>query len=276
MRQNLKAWSDIMDHPLSGRNSKPRHTGITMIMDKGLGLMQTRDILDLASDYIDFIKLGFGTSAFYTPELLERKLELVKSYGVEIYPGGTFMEVAVLQNKVDAYIARAKTLGFSYVEVSDGTISISDEMRAKLIQKSLAAGLHVITEVGKKDPTETVPKMKAFRQIETDLRNGAFKVILEGRESGVNIGIYDSRGQVREDELDQLLAGIEDPSKIIWEAPLKNQQEELILKFGPNVNLGNIQPGDILSLEALRVGLRGDTLKACLSNVNLKSTLQIG
>lgn len=277
LRHQNKAWSDIIDHPLPGRKNKPRQTGITMIIDKGLGIMQTRDLLDLAANYIDLIKLGFGTSAFYPPELLEKKLELVKAYNVAVCPGGTFLEVAVLQNRVDAYLARVKKLGFTHVEISDGTVSISDELRAKLIQKALAADLQVITEVGKKDPRETLPKLKMFRQIESDLRHGAFKVILEGRESGINIGIYDGRGQVKRDELDQFLAGIDDPTKIIWEAPLKNQQEELILLFGPNVNLGNIQPADILSLEALRVGLRGDTLKLSLAdNKYMESSLPGG
>lgn len=264
MREKKKAWAGIIDFPLAGRNSKPRESGLTMVIDKGLGLKSTRDLLEVGSDYIDFLKLGFGTSAFYSEKFLEKKIALAHSYNVDIYPGGTFLEVAIWQNKLDDYLARAKELGFTTLEVSDGTIPLDNKKRAKIIRQVVKAGFKVLTEVGKKDPGEEIEGEQRLAQIEQDLEEGAWKVILEGRESGKGIGIYDGNGRIKGDEFEELLAGLRNQEVLIWEAPLKNQQQELILKFGPNVSLGNIQSNDILALEALRVGLRGDTLKSTL------------
>lgn len=263
---NLKAWSGIFNFPLPGRNSKPRHQGQTMVIDKGLGLSETYDLLDLAADYIDYIKLGFGTSAFYSTKLLQKKINLVKSYGVDIYPGGTFFEVAYLQGNYDAFLQKAWELGFQTIEISDGTINISDEVRAKVVQKANQCGFKVITEVGKKDPRENPSNAQIACYANMDLANGAYKVIIEGRESGKGIGVYDQNGTVKEDAIDEIIKGVNDPDDIIWEAPLKDQQESMILRFGTNVNLGNIQPNEILALESLRVGLRADTLQVAIKS----------
>ncbi len=260
----IKAWRESFDFPLKGRNGKPRQFGLTMIIDKGLGITETRDLMELSADYIDFLKLTFGTSAFYSTRLLREKIELVTSYGVDIFPGGTFLEIAVLQGRLDDYLRRAKELGFTAIEVSDGTIDMDNETRRVAIAKACDLGFKVIGEVGKKDNDEQVSQTRMHELVEMDLANGASWVIVEGRESGRGVVIYDSEGHVKVDEMEALIDGIKDPSKLIWEAPLKNQQEHLILRFGPNVNLGNIQPADILALEALRVGLRGDTLKAVI------------
>ncbi|WP_366923516.1 phosphosulfolactate synthase [Metallumcola ferriviriculae] len=260
----IKAWKELFEFPLLGRQGKPRDNGLTMIIDKGLGLTETRELLDLAADYIDSIKLGFGTSAFYSHALLAEKIRLVTSYGVDIFPGGTFLEVAVLQGKLPHFLDTAKDLGFTAVEVSDGTINMPQRFRTAAIKEALKRGFKVVAEVGKKDPRDMLETDRICEQIEKDLEDGAFKVIVEGRESGKGVVIYDSQGAIKDEDLRKLLDNIKDPDRILWEAPLKAQQQALIMQFGPNVNLGNVQPNEILALEALRVGLRGDTLRACL------------
>jgi phosphosulfolactate synthase len=247
--------------PVEGRTMKPRSSGLTMVIDKNVGPRQLEDLLELAADYIDVIKLTFGTSAFYADRLLKAKTERVRAAGVEIMPGGTFLEVAVWQNVVEAYLRRARDLGFTTIEVSDGTIDIAPSSRADVIRRSLDCGFKVITEVGKKDPAEVVSAAEMHELIGRDLTHGASKVIIEAREAGKGVGIFDKNGQTRFDEMEAIVGGVADPGSLIWEAPLKNQQQDLILRFGPNVNLGNIPPEEILALEALRQGVRGDTLK---------------
>lgn len=254
-----------MDFPLGDRLPKPRVQGLTMIIDKGMGLGETRDLLNTAADYIDFIKLGFGTPALYSRDVLEEKINLVKSYGIDIYPGGTFLEVAIIQDKLEEFLYMAKNMGFTGIEVSDGTIAMSPEVREKAVTMARKMNFIVLTEVGKKDEDDETPIMEMAEIIKSDLKNGAFKVILEGRESGINVGLYDKQGNFIKDDLDRLLAEISDPRIIMWEAPKKDQQLELINRFGPNVNLGNIAPGEIMAVEALRVGLRADTLKTAIN-----------
>lgn len=257
-----KAWTDILDLPQADRTSKPRDRGLSMIIDKGSGLTDTRDLMELASDYIDHWKLTFGTSAFYRPRLLRQKIELVKSYGVDIFPGGTFLELALLQGRLIEFMDRARDLGFTGIEISDGTINIDPETRVTTIKLARAYGFElVVSEVGKKDPRDKVPDVKLWEQINQDLDAGADVVIVEGRESGQGVVIYDNSGNVVEEELEEIVENVQEPSRILWEAPQKKQQQELILRFGPNVNLGNVEPHDVLALEALRVGLRGDTLR---------------
>lgn len=265
-------WTEILDFPLPGRNSKPRDKGVTMVIDKGLGLTETKELLEMAADYIDFIKLGFGTSALYCNNILREKIKLVKSYGVDIYPGGTFLEVAVSQGKLDVYLQKSMELGYTFMEVSDGTIDMSPELRAECITKAQKCGFRVISEVGKKDSRDTVASTQIHKQIRADLDQGVYKVIVEGRESGKGVVIYDQEGFIKEQELEEMLKIIPDLNSILWEAPLKNQQQELIMRFGPNVNIGNVAAGDILAVEALRVGLRGDTLRAALHTKNVKQT----
>ncbi|MHB1420903.1 MAG: phosphosulfolactate synthase [Bacillota bacterium] len=260
----MRIWRQVLEFPVAGRNAKPRHHGLTMIIDKGLGLTEVKELLDMAAEYIDFIKLGFGTSALYSGKILKEKIKLVQSYGVDIFPGGTFLEIAVLQGKLDEYLEMTEAFGYTCVEVSDGTIDMSRSQRLEAIAKARALGLKVITEVGKKDPRDEVASADIIECIGLDLANGAYKVIVEGRESGKGVVIYDGQGAVKQEELEDLLAGIDNLEDIIWEAPLKEQQQVLISRFGPNVNLGNIHPGEVMSLEALRVGLRGDTLRSFL------------
>ena len=268
-----KAWRRTFDFPVPGRINKPRKLGLTMVIDKGMGINQTRDLLELASDYIDSIKLAFGTSAFYSTELLRRKIKLVRSYGVDICPGGTFLEVAVLQNRLGGFLQRAVDLGFTSVEVSDGTIEMSPALRHDTIRRAQGHGLRVFSEVGKKDPQDKMPEKHMLEQITRDLETGVDGVVIEGRESGKGVVIYDREGLIMEDVLERLISGVDKPESLIWEAPLKSQQYTLILRFGPNVSLGNIQPDEVLAVESLRCGLRGDTLKASISGLNVKSFL---
>jgi len=232
-----------------------------MVIDKGLGLAQTRALLELAGEYIDFIKLGFGTAALYPEQVLREKVALIRGHGVEPYPGGTFFEVAVLQGRLEPFLEATWSLGFRTVEVSDGTIDLDPRERERAIRAARAFGFTVITEVGKKDGARTLDPALARAQIEADLAAGAAKVVLEGRESGKGVGLYDGEGRLRPGLLEELTAGLPDPGAIMWEAPLKAQQQELIARFGVNVNLGNVAPDEVVALEALRCGLRGDTLK---------------
>lgn len=264
-REEPKAWDGVIAYPVPGRLHKPRTDGLTMVMDKGLGLTATRDLLELAADYIDLMKLAFGTSALYSAAFLRKKIDLIRSFGIDLYPGGTFLEIAMMQDRLAEYLAHARELGFTFVEISDGTAEIDLASRSAAIRAAADFGLRVITEVGKKDPSEPFLAATMREQVESDLADGAFKVIVEGRESGMGVGVYDSTGNVKEDDLALLTAGLPDPGALVWEAPAKSQQQELILRFGPNVNLGNVSPGDILALEALRCGLRGDTLRAALA-----------
>jgi len=257
----VKAWEGIVLPPLKGRKTKPRKEGITMVIDKGVGLQTVKDLLQIAGDYIDILKLTFGTSAFYDQSLLKEKNEIITSSQIDVMPGGTLLEVAVWQGAFEQYLKEAKQLGFSALEISDGTIDLDTLTRGNLIKKSIDQGFRVITEVGKKDPDKALPISLVHQLISQDIENGAFKVIIEAREAGKGVGIYDQEGKIKEDEVDNIIAGVKDLNHLIWEAPLKKQQEALILRLGPNVNLGNIPAEEVLALEALRQGLRGDTLK---------------
>ncbi len=256
-----KAWHGVIAIPLPGRSAKPRTTGITMVIDKGMGLNRLKDLIQTAGDYIDIIKLTFGTSAFYDEDLLRKKNALITAAAIDVMPGGTFLEVAVWQNVFDAYLKKAKDLGFSMIEVSDGTIDLDNKTRREAIRKSLDFGFKVVSEVGKKDPNEAVAASMMHDMIRSDLESGSSKVIIEAREAGKGVGIFDKNGGVKQDEMEEIASGVDDPDKIIWEAPIKNQQQALIMRWGGNVNLGNVPADDILALEALRQGLRGDTLK---------------
>ncbi|MGB8957033.1 MAG: phosphosulfolactate synthase [Tumebacillaceae bacterium] len=262
---NLRAWDDILSDPLPGRITKPRtDSGLTMLIDSGLGLRETVDLVELAGSYIDFVKLGFGTSKLYPATVLRQKIELLQQQGIEVYPGGTFLEASILQGKWSEFLNRCFELGFRTVEVSDGTISLSADLRRKIITTACERGFKVITEVGKKETDARLSIAYQLEQIRADLDNGAYKVIIEGRESGKSVGLFDADGAILRDEFDQLIERVESTEQLIWEAPLRSQQEELIRAFGPNVNLGNINPRDIIALEALRVGLRSDTLRYTL------------
>lgn len=260
------AWHSIVELPETRRLVKPRTTGITMVIDKGLGLRETQDLLEMAADHIDFLKIAFGSSALYPSRLMEEKIELIKSHNVHIYPGGTLFEIAVYQNCTDDFFKRARELGFTYIEVSEGTIDLSRKERKFFIKRALEEGFGVLSEIGKKDVRIKIKPKEAVEQVFEDLENGAEKVIIEGRDSGRGVGIYDAEGRVDEELLRSIIEGVGEYGNLIFEAPRTNQHNHLLIKLGPNVNLGNVQPHDVLTLESTRVGLRGDTLKQCLKN----------
>ncbi len=253
-------WQDILEAPVQGRLRKPRIQGITMIIDKGLSVGSTQDFLEMNADFIDFIKLTFGTTALYKPETLKKKISIAMKYKVPVYPGGTFFEIALWQKTSEPYFHKLVELGFKWVEISDGTIEIPSSQRTAAIDNALSCGLHVITEVGKKELSKQPDENILIQTALQDLNAGASWVIIEARESGQGIGIYDSKGIIINEKLAKLSAELP-MEKIIWEAPLKGQQARLINDFGPNVNLGNIPPNEAMALEALRIGYRNDTWK---------------
>jgi len=244
------------------RTSAPRTKGLTMVIDTGLGVGATEDLLEVAGDYIDLWKLSFGTSVFVRPEVLARKLAIINSREIMTCPGGTLFEAAILQHHCRVYMSRAVQAGFTAVEISDGTIDLPSFRRQRVIDCAKTAGLVPITEVGKKDPKAQPPIEELAQQALRDLEGGARWVIVEGRESGKSVGVFDEFGGIDGAALDTFERILGDKiDRLIWEAPLKNQQAELIERFGVNVSLGNIPPDGVLALEALRLGLRFETLK---------------
>ena len=202
-----QAWEGIVDPPVQTRvNAKPRATGYTMVLDKGLGMHATADLMQMAAHVIDSLKLTFGTSAFYEEDVLRQKIALVQDAGVDIYPGGTFLEAAVAQGKTAEYISRARELGFNTIEVSDGTIEMDAATRSDIVKRAKDAGFKVLTEVGKKDPKDAIETTTMHEQIAADLAQGAYKVIVEARESGHGVGIFDSGGDVQTDMVEKILA----------------------------------------------------------------------
>lgn len=255
------AWENIIKNQREPRVAKPRNTGCTMVMDVGKSLLETESILQLGGNYIDHWKFGFGTSAFIDKALLQEKLSLLAAHNILTFPGGTLLEVALLSHHCRVYMTRAKELGFTAVEISDGTLPIPRFRRKRIIECVLNAGLIPITEVGKKDPKRQPTTDQVIAEVQEDLAWGAAWVIIEGRESGQGVGVFNESGRVDEFEVDRLVNGLgEHREALIWEAPLKSQQVFFIEKFGANVGLGNIAVDQILALEALRNGLRFDTL----------------
>ncbi len=231
-----------------------------MVLDKGLGLNATADLLATAGEYIKFVKFGWGTAATAKKELLIEKNQRYTAADIITYPGGTLLEIALQQNQLTAFFKETAALGFTGIEVSDGSTEIPLHKRIAAIHQAREAGFFVISEVGKKDPKldHQFSGQQRIQQIQTDLEQGASLVIIEAREAGKNIGIYDQSGNVLTEELDNLATvGIDN---LIFEAPLKKQQVALLLKFGPQINLGNITTSDAVSLATLRTGLRGDTV----------------
>lgn len=259
------AWQGVwsLDAIINRRLRRPRATGVTMVIDIGLGLSAMRDILDLAGQHIDQWKFGFGTTALMPRTALEAKLALLKERDILSYPGGTLLEAAVVQEHCRVFMTRAAELGFSAAEISEGTIDLPSERRRRMIDCARSAGLQPITEVGRKDPERQPEAEDLAAQVLRDLDWGAAWVIVEGRESGQGVGIYDRAGDIRASFLDEMTRLLGDAAtRVIWEAPLRAQQAYLVCRFGANVSLGNIPPQQCLALEALRCGLRFETFTA--------------
>lgn len=236
------------------RKQKPRATGLTMVMDKGLSVNEAENFLSVSHPHVDIVKLGFGTS-FVTPKLKE-KLAVYKSYDIPIYFGGTLFEAFLIRNQFEDYLAVCKEYGISYMEVSDGSITIPHAEKCGYIEKLTKFGA-VLSEVGSKDAKNIMPPYKWIQLMKAELDAGASYVIAEAREAG-NVGLYRDSGEVRQGLVNEILTQIPG-EKIIWEAPQKAQQLYFIELLGCNVNLGNIAPTEVIPLEAMRIGLRGDT-----------------
>ena len=232
-----------------------------MVLDKGLGLETAESLMDISGEYVDYLKFGWGTSIVHEQDIIKSKVEMYKAHDITPYTGGTLFELAYMQDKLEDFFTEAHNLGFPAIEISDGSTSISHDEKVGCIEKAKAEGFEVLSEVGKKDPNLdkelTLDERIGYMQDELDA--GSSLVIVEAREGGKNIGIFDKSGQAKEDEIDYILDNF-DGNKILWEAPNKDQQVFFILKLGNTVNLGNISSDDITSLETLRRGLRGDTL----------------
>lgn len=249
---------------LPQRTQQPRTFGLTMVMDKGLSLEEAKNFMSASSPHVDVVKLGFGTGVV-TPRLQE-KIEVYKSYNMAVYFGGTLFEAYLIRNQVDDYVAMLKNFGIDYIEVSDGSITIPHAEKCGYIEKMTKFGT-VLSEVGSKDATHIIPPYKWIELMRAELEAGSSYVIAEAREAG-NVGIYRGTGEVREGLVQEILTQIPQ-EKIIWEAPQKAQQLYFLELVGCNANLGNIPPHEVIALEAMRIGLRGDTFGLYLDKKNM-------
>jgi phosphosulfolactate synthase len=245
---------ELLDLP--DRTVKPRQDGVTHVLDKGLSVAEVDGLIEVAGDSVDIVKLGWGT-ALATGNL-EPKLQRYRAHGIPVVLGGTLTELAIARNRFDELIEWARRLGLAHFEISDGTIALEHDRKLELIE-CLARDFTVLSEVGSKDDTGAItPPYQWVEMMRRELDAGAWKVIAEGREAGT-AGIFRPTGEVREGLIGEIVHAI-DPGRIMFDAPVKHQQVWFIQRFGPDVNLGNIAPGDVLSLETLRLGLRSDTL----------------
>ena len=243
------------------RTARPRSYGLTMVMDKGMGLVGAQDFLSVAAPYVDIVKLGFGTS--YATANLREKIKIYTDLDIPVYFGGTLFEAFLVRDQFDDYLAMVKDYGLKHVEVSDGSIIIPHMEKLGYIEK-LAKHVTVLSEVGSKDATHIMPPYKWIELMRAELEAGSTYVIAEAREAG-NVGIYRGSGEVREGLVQEILTQIP-YEKIIWEAPQKAQQVYFLELLGANVNLGNLAPAEVIPLESTRVGLRGDTFNLFLDD----------
>jgi phosphosulfolactate synthase len=242
------------------RTVKPRQNGLTMVMDKGLSLRQVEDFLEVAGTHTDIVKLGWSTS-FVTPNLKE-KLKIYRDAGIPVYFGGTLFEAFMVRGQFDDYRKVLDEFGMEYAEVSDGSVEIEHDLKCEYIRQ-LSSQVTVISEVGSKDEKKIFAPYKWIKLMKAEIEAGAWKVIAEAREGG-NVGIYRDSGEVRQGLVDEILTQIPEET-IIWEAPQKAQQVWFIQLIGANVNLGNIAPAEVIPLETIRLGLRGDTFSHFLN-----------
>ena len=236
---------------------EPRVGGLTHVIDKGLGPRGWEDVLETSGDYIDIVKLGWGT-AYVTPNL-RRKLDVLREKPVVI--GGTFFEVVYAKDRLDEYKQWLRDLGLTHVEISDGTVEIPRDRKLELIA-DFARDFTVLSEVGSKDSSVEYAADQWVQWLQEELDAGAWKVVTEAREGGT-AGIFDSSGGMRTELIGEIAMAV-GPVNVVFEAPTKAAQAWFIKEFGPEVNLGNIPPEEVIPLETLRLGLRGDTLKEVL------------
>jgi len=246
------------------RPAKPRDVGFTMAMDKGLSLREVEDFIVSSGEYTDIVKLGWATS--YVTSNLKDKLALYKEAGIPTYFGGTLFEAFVIRDQFDDYRKLLDKYDMPFAEVSDGSIELPHDLKCEYINK-LSDQVTVLSEVGSKDAEKIIPPYQWIELMQTELDAGAWKVIGESREAG-NVGLFRASGEVRSGLVQEILTKIPF-EKIIWEAPQKAQQVYFIKLVGANVNLGNIAPNEVIPLETIRLGLRGDTFHHFLNNKDL-------
>jgi len=247
---------------IPARDSKPRNHGITMIMDKGLSVREVEDFISVSEAHIDIVKLGWATS-FVTPNL-DDKLKVYRDAGIPAYFGGTLFEAFIVRDQFEDYRKILDKYEMQYAEVSDGSITLEHAKKCQYI-KDLSTQVTVISEVGSKDEEKIIPPYKWIELMQKEIDAGSWKVIAEAREGG-NVGIFRGNGEVRMGLVDEILTKIPEEI-IIWEAPQKAQQVWFIKLLGTNVNLGNIAPSEVIPLETLRLGLRGDTFNHFLPHL---------
>jgi phosphosulfolactate synthase len=252
---------------LPERTTKPRDKGFTMAMDKGLSVREAEDFMSIAADHVDIVKLGWATS-FVTPNLKE-KLKVYKDAGLPCYFGGTLFEAFIIRDQFDDYRKVLDKYDMAFAEVSDGSIDLDHDKKLDYIKK-LSTQVTVLSEVGSKDADKIIPPYLWIDLMQKELDAGAWKVIGEAREGG-NVGLFRSSGEVRSGLVQEILTKIPF-EKIIWEAPQKAQQVWFIKLLGANVNLGNISPNEVIPLETIRLGLRGDTFLHFLGLERKKDT----
>ena len=249
---------------LPERTKKPREHGFTMVMDKGLSIREVEDFLSIGAEYIDIVKFGWGTT-YVTPNLKD-KINIYDQAGIPTYFGGTLFEAFIVRNQFDDFRKILDKYNMSYAEVSDGSIELEHDIKCEYVRK-LSEQVTVLSEVGSKDAEKIIPPYKWIELMQAELDAGAWKVIGEARESG-NVGLFRSTGEVRSGLVEEILTKIPF-EKIIWETPQKPQQVWFIKLLGANVNLGNIAPSEIIPLETIRLGIRGDTFNHFLNLPNI-------
>jgi len=246
---------------LPERTKKSREYGLTMVMDKGLSLRQAEDLIESAGDQVDIVKLGFGTSAF--AKNVKEKVKLYHNANMKVYVGGTLFEAFYVRNQVNDYRKYIDGLGLDCVEISDGSIVIDHNKKCEIIA-DFAKNYRVLSEVGSKEEGILISPAKWIKMMQKELEAGSWKVIAEARESGT-VGIYRPNGQAHVMLINKIIQKVK-PENILWEAPKKPQQVYFIKQFGTNVSLGNIAENEVIPLECLRIGLRGDTFFDSLPN----------
>lgn len=239
---------------LPNRTAKPRKDGVTMVMDKGISLRQAEDMISAGSNYIDFVKLGFGTSIVSSN--VKEKIKLYKDAGIKVYVGGTLLEAFVVREKFEDYVRYITDLGCDAAEVSDGSIELNHDKKCEYISR-LAKDFTVLSEVGSKEEGVIIHPARWIKMMQSELEAGSFKVIAEARESGT-VGIFHKNGSAHSMLITRIVNKVK-IENIIWETPQKSQQVYFLKLFGANVNVGNIGVDDVIPLETLRLGLRGDT-----------------
>jgi len=243
----------LFDLPV--RTEKPRDSGLTMVIDSGLGLGAIRDYLENCGEFVDYVKLGWGTAIISGK--LKEKIALYRQYGIPVCLGGTFFELAHVHGKIKEYRDMVGELGLEIVEVSDGTIEMPTEQKLTYIRE-FSRDFKVLSEFGSKDAEVVVAPSKWVAGMKREFEAGAWKCIAEGRESGT-AGLYRTTSELRTGLVDEICEAMAQ-TNLLWEAPQKGQQAWFVKMFGSNVNLGNIAMSDVIPLETLRLGLRGDTL----------------